>query len=339
MLSIIIPAYNAEKTILNTLQSVVNQKTNFGFEILVMDNCSEDKTAEVAEKFLSNFKTPYTPYLNTGIITGNISSKVIKNPGNLGLAGSINAGLKKSNPENNFVLILHSDIVLTDNEWLEKLIPYLKNDVACVTSPVLLPKDVFDDFGFWEKALFSWEVGEEYENSVVALDYSDCKNAIFRRDILLKLGGFDGNTYRVSCEDVDLSRRLQKAGYKILSVPVPVYHLHSSQSTGLSTIIFWKNSILSEGQGALFRKYRFIGGWNNPILKTLAILLLFMPLTTMRLIGAAYIAAIISGSTYLAFKKIKKFRVLLLLPPVKLVDYIVNVYYFWKGFIAGKQRK
>ena len=323
MLSVIIPAYNAENYIINTLQGVVNQKTDFDIEILVMDNCSEDNTVEVAERFLDS---------NSGV-----DFKVIKNPQNLGLAGSINAGVKLSNPKNNLVMILHSDIVIPDNEWIKKLVPYLKDDVACVTSPVLLSKTIYNNFGFWEKALFSWEFEEEYDNSIISLNYSDGKNDIFRKDIYLKFNGYDGNTYRNSCEDVDLSIRLQNAGYRLISVPMPVYHQHSSQSTGLSTILFWKNSILSEGQGVLFRKYRFIGRWNNQLFKTLAILLLFVP--DIRLMGIAYIAMIIFGSTFISMKKMNEIKVLVMMPPVKLVDYILNVYYFWKGFLTGKQRR
>lgn len=323
MLSVIIPAYNAENYIINTLQGVVNQKTDFDIEILVMDNCSEDNTVEVAERFLDS---------NSGV-----DFKVIKNSQNLGLAGSINAGVKLSNPKNNLVMILHSDIVIPDNEWIKKLVPYLKDDVACVTSPVLLSKTIYNNFGFWEKALFSWEFEEEYDNSIISLNYSDGKNDIFRKDIYLKFNGYDGNTYRNSCEDVDLSIRLQNAGYRLISVPMPVYHQHSSQSTGLSTILFWKNSILSEGQGVLFRKYRFIGRWNNQLFKTLAILLLFVP--DIRLMGIAYIAMIIFGSTFISMKKMNEIKVLVMMPPVKLVDYILNVYYFWKGFLTGKQRR
>lgn len=324
MISIIIPAYNAEKTILDTLQSVVNQKPDFDFEIFVMDNCSEDRTVEIAEKFLSNY---------------NYKFKVIKNPKNLGLAGSIDAGISESNPKYIYVMILHSDIVLIDNNWLNKLIPYFKDDIACVTSPVILPEKVYADFGFWEKALFSWEVGDEYNNSVITLNYSDGKNDIFRKDVYLRFGGFDRNTYKNSCEDVDLSKRLQKAGYKIISVPSPVHHLHSSQSTGLSTILFWKNPILSEGQGVLFRKYRFIGNWNNQVFKTIAIVLLFVPSLIVRMIAIAYIAAIVLGSTFSAYRRIKDLKVLVLLPPVKMLDYLLNVLYFWRGFITKKQSK
>ncbi len=314
-ISVLIPTYNGAKTISKALDSIFDQKYEGNIEVIVVDDNSKDDTLEIVKKY------PVT---------------VIANKVNMGLARSVNAGVRKA--KNDVICIIHEDIILTDNEWFKKLIPYLNNNNACVTSPVLLPEEIYATFGFWEKALFSWEVGNEYNRSVTVLNYSDGKNDIFRKDIFLKFGGFDGETYRVACEDVDLSKRLQKEGYEILSIPVPVFHLHSSHATGLSTIIFSKNPRLSEGQGVLFRKYGFIGGWNNQVFKTFAIVLLFFPSLMVRVIGIAYIAAIVLGSTFSTFKRTKEPKVLILLPPVKIIDYLLNILYFWKGFITQKQR-
>jgi glycosyltransferase involved in cell wall biosynthesis len=315
-ISILIPTYNGAKTIGKTLQSIFDQKYDGNIEVIVVDDHSQDNTLEIVKKYPVTF---------------------IVNKANLGLARSVNAGVMKA--KNDVICIIHEDIILTDNEWFKKLVPYLQDDTVCVTSPVLLPEEIYATFGFWEKALFSWEVGNEYNKSITPLNYSDGKNDIFRKDVFLKFGGFDGETYRVACEDVDLSKRMQKAGYSVLSVPVPVYHLHSSHATGLSTILFRKNPQLSEGQGVLFRKYRFIGSWNNQIFKTIAIALLFVPSMIIRIMGLVYIAMIILGSTYSAFRRTKELKVLVLLPSIKVLDYILNVWYFWKGFITNKQRK
>lgn len=316
-ISVIIPTYNGAKTIEKVLESIFNQKYDGNIEVIVVNDHSMDNTLEVVKQY---------------------DVTVVDNEVNIGLAKSVNKGVKKAKYD--IACIIHEDLILIDKEWFKKLVPYLmEDDVAIVTSPVILPKDVYDNFGFWEKALFSWEVGDTPDNSVTTLNYSDGKNDIFKKDIFLRFGGFDGDTYRVACEDVDLSKRLQKTGYTILSVPDLVYHMHSSHATGLSTILLKKNPQLSEGQGILFRKHRFIGGWNNQIVKTIALLLLFMPSIIVRLIGIAYIAAIIFGNAFSAFKRMKEPKVLVLLPPVKLTDYFLNVYYFWKGFITGRQRK
>jgi len=45
MVSVIIPVYNSEKYIAETIESVLNQ-TYKNIEILVVDDCSRDKTRE-----------------------------------------------------------------------------------------------------------------------------------------------------------------------------------------------------------------------------------------------------------------------------------------------------
>ena len=52
LVSVIIPAYNAETTIGSTLKSLINQTYN-KIEILVIDDGSSDKTAEVVEDYIA----------------------------------------------------------------------------------------------------------------------------------------------------------------------------------------------------------------------------------------------------------------------------------------------
>jgi len=49
--SVIIPALNEEKYIVRTLESVRRQKTPLDYEVIVADNNSDDRTAEIAEKY------------------------------------------------------------------------------------------------------------------------------------------------------------------------------------------------------------------------------------------------------------------------------------------------
>jgi len=50
MISVIIPVFNEEKFLPRCLESLKNQKFK-DFEIIVVDNNSTDKTAEIAKKF------------------------------------------------------------------------------------------------------------------------------------------------------------------------------------------------------------------------------------------------------------------------------------------------
>lgn len=53
--SIFCATYNQEKYISRTLESLVSQKTNFKFEILVHDDCSTDRTTEIVKKYVKMY--------------------------------------------------------------------------------------------------------------------------------------------------------------------------------------------------------------------------------------------------------------------------------------------
>lgn len=53
LISVIIPAFNEEKSLHNILDSLVAQKTNYNFEVILVDNNSHDKTAAVAQSYKS----------------------------------------------------------------------------------------------------------------------------------------------------------------------------------------------------------------------------------------------------------------------------------------------
>ena len=50
-LSIIIPAYNAEKIIEDCLNKIIQETTNIVSEIIVVNDCSTDDTLKILDKF------------------------------------------------------------------------------------------------------------------------------------------------------------------------------------------------------------------------------------------------------------------------------------------------
>ena len=65
--SVIIPMYNAEKYIGECLDSILAQ-TFQDFEVIVVDDCSNDKSCEIVESYIENRKG--------GVWTGLILSNV-----------------------------------------------------------------------------------------------------------------------------------------------------------------------------------------------------------------------------------------------------------------------
>lgn len=55
LVSVIIPMYNAEKFIPQTLESLLYQ-TMTDFEVIVVDDCSTDDSVEVVESFKEKFR-------------------------------------------------------------------------------------------------------------------------------------------------------------------------------------------------------------------------------------------------------------------------------------------
>ncbi len=89
----VIPVYNGEKFIRQTLESVAGQ-TMKPDRLIVLDNCSTDGTAKIVHEF-QGFKCEY-----------------IRNPKNLGLFGNCNRALEFA-PETNYLLLLCADDLIT----------------------------------------------------------------------------------------------------------------------------------------------------------------------------------------------------------------------------------
>lgn len=99
-ISVIIPLYNAERYLAEALQSVLLQ-TYGNFEVICIDDCSDDATG----KILANFRKK------------DARIKILTNEKRLGAAGARNRGLKKA--QGKYVIFLDGDDIF-DEELLEK---------------------------------------------------------------------------------------------------------------------------------------------------------------------------------------------------------------------------
>ncbi len=98
LISVIIPAYNAQETLVRALDSVRNQTGPFQFEVFVIDDGSTDHTAEVAQQYAAQ-------HLEFNL---NILQQL-----NQGVSAARNAGIKRSSGE--YIALLDAD-----DEWLPK---------------------------------------------------------------------------------------------------------------------------------------------------------------------------------------------------------------------------
>lgn len=65
-LSMIIPVYNASKNLEKCLTSLINQKTKYTFEIILVDDGSTDNSSQILEEYKNGFENIVVIYQENG---------------------------------------------------------------------------------------------------------------------------------------------------------------------------------------------------------------------------------------------------------------------------------
>lgn len=167
----IIPAYNEEETILSTINSI--KKIKYDTEIIVADDCSSDKTYEIAKK------------------NGVNVSKLERNSGK---GTAVNKALETLKDRNfDILLMIDADIGESACE-AEKLIePIIKNDASMVIAkiPVSVKKSGFGIVRWLARNSIKWKTGYEVESPLSgqrAINFKDIIGYKFKSGYGLEVG-------------------------------------------------------------------------------------------------------------------------------------------------------
>ena len=199
--TIVIPAYNAEKTIGLALSAALAQGCPV-CDVLVVDDGSTDGTAEAVKRY------PHARYVRQK---------------NAGPAAARNTGWKNSDSE--FVIFTDSDCV-PEPGWAKRLMEGFTGEAVgaatgsydIANADSLLPRLIHEEIK--DRHVF-------YKDEV---KFFGSYNVAVRRSVLAETGGFDEGYRRASGEDNDLSYRVLKAGYTIRFVPgALVAHHHTER--------------------------------------------------------------------------------------------------------------
>lgn len=120
LLTVSIPAFNAEKYIIETLNSILIQKTNFYFNILISDDFSTDNTNKICKEFALK----------------NDNIKLIRQESNIGMTR--NQHFVITEPITKYIAYLDSDDFFIDDNYLQNQVDFLNLNpkVSCVFSNV-----------------------------------------------------------------------------------------------------------------------------------------------------------------------------------------------------------
>jgi GT2 family glycosyltransferase len=204
--SVVVCVYNGESTIADCLEGIAKLAYP-DVEVLVVDDGSTDRTAEIAARF---------PF------------RLIRTA-NQGLSAARNRGLREARGE--IVAYIDAD-ARPDPHWLRYLVEKLRDKTyAGAGGPNLAcPEDgeiadcVANAPGRPMHVLLSDRVAEHLPGC----------NMAFRRSALESIGGFDP-VFRTAGDDVDLCWRLQERGWKLAYSPAAVvwHHQRGSVATYL----------------------------------------------------------------------------------------------------------
>ena len=189
--SLIIPAYNEENAIARTIKNLlsINYPKN-KLEIVVVDDGSTDNTYNIVKKFADKIH--------------------ILRKKNKGKASALNFGLR--HVKNEYVAVIDADTLLDNNALINCMKYFNLENVAAVTSHIISKStntllEKMQNIEYMVTALT-----RKVKERPNLIDATPGPLSVYKKDILIKLGGFDEKNV---LEDVEIAWRLLKNGYKI----------------------------------------------------------------------------------------------------------------------------
>lgn len=222
LISVLIVTWNRKDDVLETLQSVYEQAYQ-EFEIILVDNGSEDGTVVAVSSFYPNVR-------------------IIALEKNIGISAGRNAGIKIAKGE--IIFCLDSDANLSNNAFVN-LINRFQSDpkLGIINSKIVNAYTKRLDTGP------GWAYSEEQKanQNIEFLSWSFSEGgAAIRKEVLDTVGNFWELLF-FGCEGQELSLRVWDAGYKVLYYPDSiVYHrasLHQRVSGKERDSLFFKNNL------------------------------------------------------------------------------------------------
>jgi glycosyltransferase involved in cell wall biosynthesis len=227
-ISIIIPAYQAEKVIPACLEGI-KKSLDIPHELIVVDDQSTD----------------LTPQISRGS-----GAKLLQTPNHAGPAAARNVGARHASGD--VLLFIDSDVVIRP-DTLARVASHFQSRSAVVAAFGSYDDEPADrDFLSQYKNLQHHFVHQN-ANTDAATFWAGC--GAVRRDVFFAVGGFDESRYRKpSIEDIELGYRLRAGGYGVvLDKQLCVKHLKKwTFSSHVRTEIFgraipWSKLILESG--------------------------------------------------------------------------------------------
>ena len=219
--SVVIPIYGKLNYTLRCLASIAANPPSVPFEVIVVDDCSPDDSAQV--------------------LNGSGGIRLISNEKNQGFIRSCNIGATASNGR--YICFLNNDTEVTPG-WLDELVRtfYEFTDVGLVGSKLVYPNGKLQEAGgiIWRDGS-AWNFGRNQDPSLPVynyareVDYCSGASIMVPRALFEEFGGFDERYLPAYYEDADLALKIRDKGLKVIYQPMSVVVHHEGVSSGTDT--------------------------------------------------------------------------------------------------------
>ena len=250
--SIIIVSYNTKALLKDCLTSVFSQTKGINFEVLVVDNGSNDGSVKMVKKRFPQ------------VI-------LIENRKNFGFARANNQGLRKAKGQ--YLLLLNSDTKIVDNA-LKELVSLAKKekDLGIAGPKLLNPNKTAQPstgpFYTLPVVFLSLFRGDRFlrrsYQSKREVEWVSGACFLINQEIIEKIGFLDENFF-MYVEEMEYCFRAKKAGYKTYFYPqAEVFHLVRGSATAGKQKAIWEIY-----KGLLYFYQKHFVGWQRGVLKLL----------------------------------------------------------------------
>ncbi len=203
--SIIIPVHNKFELTYHCLASLILSHNEASFEVIVVDDCSNDKTADIAN------------------IVGNV--RVIVNETNLGFLRNCNKAAAVAKGQH--IVLLNNDTEV-GNRWLDEMLDVFKRfeKVGAVGAKLTYPDGKLQEAGgvVWDNGQ-PWNLGRDGNpfdpqwNYVRQCDYLSGAALMLPTAVWKEVGGLSEEFAPAYYEDTDLAFKVRDAGYRTVYTP------------------------------------------------------------------------------------------------------------------------
>ena len=218
LISVVILNYNGRGISEPCVESVLNSDYP-EFEVVVVDNASNDGSAEEIEQRFGNDKR----------------LRLVRSPVNLFYTGGNNIGIRESKGE--YIFVINNDTEI-DRDCLSRISSAMRDERIGAAQPKILlygRDSVIDNTGGlidrlgYTKGRGSKEKDAGQYDGRPGIFFAGGTAIVLKKKVLGEVGVFD-DKFVAHWEDVDLSWRIRLKGYKIVFIPEALIHHKVSQS-------------------------------------------------------------------------------------------------------------